>query len=110
MAPKIYLHFLPKTTIETLSTNSGTKPKAGKLANRWVSLLAPWIASTYFKQAEAFQDRLVKLNESRRLKIYQVEQLKENSTENSAEKDFKENSQFNELWNISTKQKRKENY
>ena len=48
------------------------------------------------------------LNESRQLKFYQVKQLKENSTENSAEKNFKEDSQLNELWNISTKQKRKE--
>ena len=36
-----------------------------------------------------------------------VKQLKENSTENSAEKSFKEGSQLNELWNISTKQKMK---
>ena len=46
-----------------------------------------------------------KPNESRLLKFYQVKQLKENSTENSAEKNFKENSQLNKLWNISTKQK-----
>ena len=45
----------------------------------------------------------MKLNESRQLKFYQ----KENPTENSAEKNFKEYSQLNELWNISTKQKRK---
>ena len=38
-------------------------------------------------------------------------QLKENSTENYAEKNLKENSKFNELWNISIKKKkRKENY
>ena len=49
----------------------------------------------------------VKLNESRQLKFYQVKRLKENSTENSAEKNFKEDSQFKELWNISTKQKNK---
>ena len=35
--------------------------------------------------------------------------MKENSTENSAEKNLKEDSQLNELSNISTKQKRKEN-
>ena len=52
----------------------------------------------------------VKSNESRLLKFYEVKQLKENPTENSAEKNFKEDSQFNELWNISTKQKRKEKY
>ena len=31
------------------------------------------------------------------MKFYLVKQLKENSTENSAEKNFKEDSQFNEL-------------
>ena len=51
-----------------------------------------------------FQEIIVKLNESRLLKFYQVKQLKENSTENSAEKNFKEDSQFNEQWNFSTKQ------
>ena len=49
----------------------------------------------------------VKLNESRQLKFYQVKQLKENSTENSAENNFKEDMQINELWNISTKPKQK---
>ena len=49
----------------------------------------------------------VKLNESQQLKFYHVKQLKENSTENSAEKNFKEDLQFDELWNISTKQKKK---
>ena len=34
-------------------------------------------------------------------------QLKENSTEISAEKNFKEDSKFNELWNFSIKQKKK---
>ena len=37
-------------------------------------------------------------------------QRKENLTEDSAEKNPKENSKFNELWNISIKQKRKEKY
>ena len=37
----------------------------------------------------ASQEIKVKLNESRLLKFYQVKQLKENSTENSAEKNFK---------------------
>ena len=55
----------------------------------------------------ASQEIKVKLNRSRRLKFYQVEQLKENSTENSAEKNLKGHSQLNELWNISTKQKKK---
>ena len=34
-------------------------------------------------------------------------QLKEYSTENYAEKNLKENSKFNELWNFSLKQKKK---
>ena len=55
----------------------------------------------------ASQEIKVKLNESWLLKFYQVKQLKENSTKNSAEKNFKEDSQSNELWNISTKQKKK---
>ena len=44
------------------------------------------------------------------MKFYRVKRLKENSTENSAEKNFKEDSQFNELWNISTNKKGKEIY
>ena len=36
-------------------------------------------------------------------------QLKENSTDNSAEKNLKENSKFNELWNFSIKKKKKKN-
>ena len=55
----------------------------------------------------ASQEIKVKLNESRPLTFYQVKQLKENSTENSAEKNFKEDLQFNELWNVSIKQKQK---
>ena len=55
----------------------------------------------------ASQEIKVKLNESRLLKFYQFKQLKENSTENSAEKNFRQDSQFNEPWNISTKQKKK---
>ena len=52
----------------------------------------------------ASQEIKVKLNESRLLKFYQVKQLKENSTENSTEKkNFKEDSQFKELWNFSIK-------
>ena len=34
-------------------------------------------------------------------------QLKENSTENSAEKNLKEDSKFKELWNFSIKKKNK---
>ena len=34
-------------------------------------------------------------------------QLKENSTENSAEKNLEEGSKFYELWNFSIKQKKK---
>ena len=51
----------------------------------------------------ASQEIKVKLNESRLLNFYQVKQLKENPKENSAEKNFTENSQFNELWSISIK-------
>ena len=39
----------------------------------------------------ASQELKAKLNESQLLKFYQVKQLKEHSTENSAEKNFKEN-------------------
>ena len=53
------------------------------------------------------QEIKVKLDESRQLKFYQVKKLEENSTENSAEKNFVEYSQLNELWNISTKLKKK---
>ena len=49
----------------------------------------------------------VKWNKSRLLKSYQIKQLKENSTKNSAKKNIKEDAQLNELWNISTKQKKK---
>ena len=55
---------------------------------------------------EASQKNKIKINESRLQKFYQVKQLKENSTENSAEKNFKEDSKLNELWNVSTKLKR----
>ena len=58
----------------------------------------------------ASQEIKVKLKESWLLKFYQVKQQKENSTENSDEKNFKEDLQFNELWNILTKQKRKEKH
>ena len=43
------------------------------------------------------------------MKLYQVKQLKENSTKNSAEKNFTEDSKLNENWNILTKLNRKEN-
>ena len=45
----------------------------------------------------ASQEIKLKLNKSQLLKFYQVKQLKENSTENSAEKKFKEDSKLNEL-------------
>ena len=48
----------------------------------------------------ASQEIKVKLNESRRLKFYQVKQLKENSTKISAARKFKEDSQFKELWKM----------
>ena len=59
---------------------------------------------------EACPRNKVELNESRLVKFYQVKRLKENSTENSTEKNFKEDSQFNKLWNISTKQKKYSTY
>ena len=58
----------------------------------------------------AHQEIKVKLNKSRLLIFYQVKQMNEKSTENSAEKNLKDDSKSNELWNISTKQKRKEKY
>ena len=72
-----------------------------------MGFITRFLAGTYFKLAEAFQEIKIKLNESWLLKFYQIKQLKENSTENSSEKNFKEDLQFNELWNISTKQKKK---
>ena len=57
----------------------------------------------------ASQEIKPKSNESQLLKFYQVKQLKENLTENSAGKNFKEDSKFNELWNISTNKREKEN-
>ena len=83
----------------TLSTNSGIELERHeklKLADGFRHSLLEW----------SFPRNKVKLNESRLLKFYQVKRLKENLTENSAEKNFKEDSQFNELWNISTKQKK----
>ena len=55
----------------------------------------------------AYQEIKIRLNESRLLKVYEVKYLKENSTENSAEKNFEEDLQLNELWNIFRKQKKK---
>ena len=45
---------------------------------------------------EASKEIKVKLKESRLLKLYQVKQLKENSTKNSAEKNFTEDLKLNE--------------
>ena len=56
----------------------------------------------------ASQEIKVKLNEYRLLKFYQVKQLKENSTDNAAEKNLKD-SQSNELWNIFTNKKEMKN-
>ena len=58
-------------------------------------------------QIQTSQEIEPKLNETRLLKFYQVKQLKKNSTENSAEKNFKEDLQLNELWNICTKKEEK---
>ena len=57
----------------------------------------------------ASQKIKVKLNESRLLKFYQAKSLTENSTKNSAEKNFKEDLQFNEFRNISTNKNEKKN-
>ena len=53
MAPKSYFP-LSRTTIRTLSTNSGTKLRAEKIASRRVSSLASWIADKYLKKARNF--------------------------------------------------------
>ena len=46
---------LSRTTIGTLSTNSRTKLEGRKkIARRWVSSFASWIADKYFKQARSF--------------------------------------------------------
>ena len=93
---------LPPPFIEnyylTLSTNSGVELwRHAKLkpANGFCHSLLEW----------SFPRNKSKI--SRLLKFYQVKQLKENSTENSTEKNFKEDSQFKELWSLSTKKKKK---
>ena len=58
----------------------------------------------------ASQEIKVKLNESRLLKFYQVKRLKENSTENSAEKNFKDYSNSKNSETYLQNQKRKEKY
>ena len=75
-----------------------------------MSFITHFLNSQKTVKEEASQEIKVQLNKSRLLKFYQVKQLKENSSENSAEKNFKEDSQFNENGNISTKKKRKEKY
>ena len=87
-------------TAPTLSTNSGTEQQTGKNLSQQRGVVIRFLNGTS-------QEIKVKLNESRLLKFYQVKRLKENSTENSAEKNFKEESQLNELWNVSTKQNKK---
>ena len=104
---KSYLLFLSRITSEPSVRIQGPNWRQEKLASIWVSSLAYWIAGIHFKQAKASEEIKVKLNESRLLKFYQVKLLKENSTKNSAEKNFKEDPQLNEPWNISTKQKKK---
>ena len=105
-APKSNFLFLSRTTTEPSVRIRGPNWRQEKLASRWVSSLASWIAGTYFKQTEASQEIKVKLNKSRLLKFYQVKQMKENSIKNSAKKNFKEDSQFIEPSNISTNQKK----
>ena len=91
---------MSRITIQTLSTNLGTKLLAGKISQQ-MSFVTRFLNGIS-------QEIKEKLNESRLLKFYQVKHLKENSTENSAEKNFKEDSQFNETF--LKKQKRNEKY
>ena len=77
--------------------------KAGKISQQMG-------LATHFLNG-ASQEIKVKLNEIWQLKFYQVKQLKKNSTKNFAEKNLKEDLELNEIWNISTrKKKRKEKY
>ena len=92
---KVTSRYLSRTTIGTLCTNSGNNCKGTrKIASRWFSSLVSYTADTYFNRQEVSQEIKVKSNESRLLKFYQVKQLKENSTENSAKKNFKEASKL----------------
>ena len=59
---------------------------------------------------EVSKEMKLKLNESWLLKFNQVKQMKESSTENSAEKYFIEYSKYNEHCNIPRKLKRKQKY
>ena len=88
----------------------GPTVKVRKKASRRVLSLSSWTADTYFNRQETSQEIKVKLNKSQLPKFYQqlkIKQLKENSTENSAEKNFKEDLKLNEHWNISTKKEKK---
>ena len=55
------------------------------------------------------QEIKVKINEIDYWSSTKKIQLKENSTENSAEKNIKEDSKFNKPWNFSIKKKEKKN-
>ena len=94
MAPKSYLPLLGENFYLTLSSNSGTELWAAKISQQMGFV-------TRFLNGASSEIK-VKLNVSRLLKFYQIKQLKENSTENSAENNFKD-LQLNRFWNISTK-------
>ena len=106
-APKSYLRLFVENYYCVPQYDFGDQTvKAEKNSQQKGSSLASWTAGKCFKQAS--QEIKVKLNESRQLKLYQVKQLKENSTREFCWKNnFTEDSKLNENCNISTKLKRK---
>ena len=98
MAPKSYFLCLSRTTIEPSIWIRGPNwlHEKLKLADGFRHPL----------QIQTSPETKPKLNESRQPKFYPVRQLKENSTENSAGKNLKKDSQLNELWNVSIKKKK----
>ena len=71
-------------------------------ASKWISSLASWM--------EFPLEIKVKLNERWQLKFYQVKQLEENSTKNSAKKNLKEDSKYKWTLKHFYKTKKKEKY
>ena len=102
VAPKSDFLRWSRIPIETLSTNSETDlwrhEKLKSVDGFRHSLLE--FSVKILKQDETSQEVKVKLNESRQLKFYLVKQLKENSTDYSAEKNLKEDSKFNEILKV----------
>ena len=86
-APKIDLLLLLNYYL-TLSTNSGTELGTKNLSQQMGFVTRFLNRQNILNRQQASQEIKVKLNESRLLKFYQVKQLKENSTENSAEKEL----------------------